>query len=288
MMFDKPIRFVKDCSSQPENIRVFLKKQGFSTALIAKVKMGGCYINNTLVHMRATVNPSDVVEVMLPIEESKGIDPIDLPLDIVYEDEWMIAVNKPINMPVHPSLGNSLPTVANLLASYFNSPFVFRAVNRLDRDTSGIVLIAKNQLSAAILSRSIKSGKIAKEYLAIVEGTPTQISGAVDAPIERETPDGMRRIVREDGKSCLTQYELIKSFDNGNSLLKVIPITGRTHQIRVHMKHIGHPLVNDFLYGERAEGKTYSLHCSSLTLPHPISGELIKITAPVPKGFYEQ
>ena len=261
-------------------IRDYLKSRlGFSTSLIAKVKYDGVVLNGTAVHMRATVKNGDVVDIILPEEDSDSIEPMDIPLDIVYEDEYIIAINKPINMPVHPAKGNHLPTLANALRAYIGHPFVFRAVNRLDRDTSGIVLIAKDRIAGAKLYAAMKAKKFDKVYIAKVVGTPEPRHGYVNAPIARESEGSILRVVRDDGKDSLTEYEVIEIDENGNSTLKVAPHTGRTHQIRVHMAHIGHPLINDFLYGERRDGETYSLHCASLTFKHPITNETITIKA---------
>lgn len=280
IVFTKP-----ECEAE-ENIRHFLKRRGVSTSLIAKVKYGCCHLNGNEVHMRAVVAPGDTVEIYLPIENSDGIKPIDIPLDIVYEDEWLLVVNKPINMPVHPSKGNSLPTLANAVSAYLNQPFVFRAANRLDRDTSGLVIIAKNQLSSAILCRTVKERELKKLYYALVVGTP-QESGIIDAPIMRETEGAMKRIVHPDGKESLTEYKLVECFANGTSLCEISPITGRTHQIRVHMAHIGHPLYNDFLYGQRVnERSTYFLHCGRLIFPHPISGETLDLYRGIDKTLF--
>ena len=263
-------------------IRDYLKNRlGLSTSLIGKVKYDNVKLNGVYVHMRAMVKDGDIIEITLPDEDSENIEPMDIPLDILYEDEYLIAVNKPRNMPVHPSRGNHLPTVANAIRHYIGHPFVFRAVNRLDRDTSGIVLIAKDRLSGAKLYQAMKDRRFEKTYLAVVEGV-TDEHGVIDAPIAREEEGSIRRTVREDGKACITEYELLSTDENGNSLIKVIPHTGRTHQIRVHMAYIGHPLVNDFLYGTRGE-ETYFLHCSSLSFPHPFTGETITVRAPITK-----
>ena len=262
-------------------IRDYLRgRLGLSVSLIGKVKYDNVKLNGEIVYMRAMVKNGDVIEITLPPEDSENIEPIDIPIEIVYEDEYIIAVNKPRNMPVHPSRGNHLPTVANAIRAYLGHPFVFRAVNRLDRDTSGIVLIAKDRLSGAKLYQAMKERHFGKTYLAVVEGV-TEAHGIIDAPIVREEEGSIKRVVREDGKPCVTEYELISTDENGNSLVKVLPHTGRTHQIRVHMAHIGHPLVNDFLYGTRTE-ETYSLHCASLSFPHPFTNEIITVTAKVP------
>lgn len=258
-------------------IRDFLRHLGFSVSLIAKVKFGGVYINGEPVHMRALVRNGDTVEVNFPAEDSENIIPINMDLDILYEDDRILVVNKPTNMPVHPSRGNHLPTLANGVRSYLDAPFVFRSITRLDRDTSGIVLIAKDRLSAAMLSEAMKKGEIGKVYLARVVGVPEHSKGRIEAPIEREEAGSIKRTVRPDGKPSITEYEVLSIDNDGNALLRIYPITGRTHQIRVHMSHIGHPLKGDFLYGERILGDTYRLHCTELSFPHPSSGEILTI-----------
>ena len=259
-------------------IRDYLKSRlGFSTSLIGKVKYDGVILNGNAVHMRAMVKNGDVIDVILPEEESDNIEPMDIPLDVVYEDEYILAVNKPINMPVHPARGNHLPTLANAVRAHIGHPFVFRAVNRLDRDTSGIVLIAKDRIAGAKLYAAMKEKKFDKVYIAKIVGVPEPHHGFVNAPIAREAEGSILRVVREDGKESLTEYNVISIDKNGNATLKVIPHTGRTHQIRVHMAHIGHPLIGDFLYGERIDNRTYSLHCSSLTFRHPITNETITV-----------
>ena len=257
-------------------IRDYLSARlGFSTSLIAKVKVGGVFLNGINVHMRATVKDGDRIEIHLPSEKSENIPPIEMPLDILFEDEWLLVISKPRNMPVHPSKGNSLPTLANGVMAYMGEDFVFRAVNRLDRDTSGIVIIAKNQLCAAKMSRQVRRGDLKKTYLAIVEGV-TEEHGIIDAPIERECEGSIKRVVREDGKPSVTEYRLLRNMGEC-SLVKINLITGRTHQIRVHMSYIGHPLCGDFLYGNKNEKDTYRLHCAEISFSHPIKGELMTV-----------
>lgn len=259
----------------------YLKRPlSLSVSLIKKVKFGGVFINGTNVTMRAIVRSGDEVHVILPTERSDGIRPIDMPLDIVYEDEYFIAVNKPREMPTHPSKGNSLPTLAEGIMSYFgDSEFVFRAINRLDRDTSGIVIIAKDAHTANKLSASMKAGDYVKKYVGLVMGIPSPESGIIDAPIERIAEGDIRRTVRPDGKRAITEYKVEKILDDGNSLCEITLHTGRTHQIRVHMSYIGHPLVGDFLYGDRVVGNTYLLHAKYIEFPHPITGERLKLSS---------
>lgn len=250
-------------TSEGMRISEFLRYRcGFSRALITKVKVGGVFLNGENVHMRAMVKNGDTVSVTLPKETSE-IPPIDIPLKVIYEDEDMIAVDKPPNMPTHPSRGNSLPTLANALSSYLGEGFVFRSINRLDRDTSGIVLVAKNSYSAVKLYDKMRERGFVKKYVALVSGVPSNDHGIIDAPIERESEGSIKRIVRDDGKPAITEYRVIEKRPDGNSLCEITLHTGRTHQIRVHMAHIGHPLVDDFLYGEKVSDR-YFLRCIQL------------------------
>ena len=251
---------------------------GFSSTLITKVKYGGVILNESTVTMRATVKAGDELQIIFPSEESENVLPIPTPLDILYEDEYLIAVNKPKNMPVHPSRGNHLVTLANAIAAYLDKPFVFRAVNRLDRDTCGIVIIAKDQYCAARLSASMKSGNFEKYYTALLSSVPKEKSGIINAPIEREEEGSIKRIVRDDGKEALTEYKVTKIFDDGRALCEIRLHTGRTHQIRVHFAHIGSPLYNDFLYGTIVDpNATYSLCCSKIVFPHPITAKRMTV-----------
>ena len=202
---------------------------------------------------------------------------MDIPLKIIYEDDYIIAIDKPKNMPTHPSKGNNLPTLANAVMSIFDGDFVFRAINRLDRDTSGIVIIAKDAVSANSLSASMKAGRFSKKYLCITDGVPSPEQGVIDAPIKRLEENNVKRIVSEDGKRAVTEYKVLEKTESG-ALCEIHLLTGRTHQIRVHMAHIGTPLHGDFLYGERGDGD-YFLRCVEISFPHPITGEIMTILA---------
>ena len=147
------------------------------------------------------------------------------------------------------------------------------------RDTSGIVLIAKDQISAAQLSADMKAGLIKKTYLALLSGTPEPRSGVISAPIERESPDSIKRVVCENGKSAITEYSVIRTLEGGRSICELHPITGRTHQLRVHMAHVGCPLENDFLYGVRASDEQYKLRCVALEFIHPVTKKQMRVKA---------
>ncbi len=261
----------------PTDMKSFLYSQGLSVTLVKKAKYGGILLNGQAVTVRATVNVGDKIEIFLVEEKSEGIPPMDIPLRVIYEDEDILAVDKPTNMPTHPSKGNNLPTLANAVMGYYSGDFVFRSVNRLDRDTSGIVIIAKNKISASALSSSMKKGLWHKKYHAIVEGCPPDTEGRIDAPIERIEEGNIKRTVRPDGKRAVTEYRVIESYGN-SSLCEISLLTGRTHQIRVHMSYIGHPLVSDFLYGRHNE-REYYLRCVEISFPHPKTNEIIVLRA---------
>ena len=258
-----------------KTVKEYLLGLGFSVTLIKKVKYGGILLNGAPVTVRARLTRGDTVSVVMPREESENIPPIDIPLEILYEAAHMLAVCKPKNMPTHPSRGNSLPTLANAVMARYGGNFVFRAITRLDRDTSGLVLIAKNRLSAYKLSLDMKAGKILKRYTALLSGVPSAEFGVIDAPIRRVAEGEIKRGVFEDGKRAVTEYRVVGVTD-GNALAGITLHTGRTHQIRVHAAYIGHPLVGDFLYGERGEDG-YFLRCCELKFNHPKSGKEIHL-----------
>ena len=260
-------------------IRDYLKlRLGFSSSLIGKVKYGGVFVNGENVHMREVVRNGDEITVYYPEEDSENVLPMELPLSVVYEDGDILVVDKPQDMPIHPSRGNHLPTLANAVRFYMGEAFVFRAITRLDRDTSGLVLIAKNQRAAAVMGREMMAKQIEKVYHALVSGIPEPREGVINAPIAREREDSIRRVVRKDGKDSVTEYRVLSVDGEGNALCEVRPLTGRTHQIRVHMAYIGHPLKDDFLYGTEREGALYCLRCVRLSFTHPTTGEKMTVS----------
>ncbi len=255
----------------PCTVKDYLRGCGFSVTLIKRIKLGGIALNGEQVTVRAVINSGDTLTLTLPEERSEGIEPMEIPLTVLYEDEYILAVDKPTNMPTHPSKGNSLPTLANAVMGLYGGDFVFRAISRLDRDTSGIVVIAKDQITAGALAEQMKNGSFKKYYICITDGIPTPESGIIDAPIRREREDSIKRIVAEDGKRALTEYEVVAT-SAGRALCKLRLHTGRTHQIRVHMAHIGCPLYGDFLYGKEANSG-YVLRCNRIEFLHPWSKE---------------
>ena len=207
---------------------------------------------------------------------------------ILYEDEDLIILNKPAGTPVHPSAGNHGNTLADIMERYFSAQNLycpFRCINRLDRDTSGALILAKNPLSAAILSARMKQRKIRRTYLAIVSGR-TPEKGTIDAPIAREPGSALKRCVDFDsGETAVTHYERLAMRDNF-SLLEIHLETGRTHQIRVHMRYLGYPLPGDFLYcPDYTRFARQPLHSLQLEFTHPLTGEPLRFLAPVPRDM---
>ncbi len=257
-----------------------------------KGKENGILLNGIHVTVRAILHEGDVLVLDRADEEaSDSILPRPIPVEILYEDEDLIAVNKPADMPTHPSHGHQEDTLANGLAYLFTRrgvPFVFRAVNRLDRDTSGVVLVAKNRGAAYHLSRQLTNGQVEKTYLAVAMGLLTQ-EGTVEKHIRRREESKMERIVcsTTEGQYAETEYRPL-AHGNDLTLLRVKPITGRTHQIRVHMASLGHPLCGDTLYGD-PEGSPLigrqALHAHTLSFLRPSDGERVTVTAPLPEDM---
>ena len=258
----------------------FLKSKGVSREILLKVKEGGVYLNDSLLkNVNDLVKSGDSVKIVLPVDKKNPfVNPIKGDLKVIYEDDYMLAVYKPCGMPTHNSKGNSLTSLDQLVCGYFMpNEFIFRAVNRLDRDTSGIVLIAKDEFSSSLLGEMVKNGEIQKTYTAVVCGVPNLEHFIIEKPIKRQTESSMKRVCAPDGKYAKTECKLIKSLENGLSLLEITLHTGRTHQIRVHLADYGLPLYADSLYGQAVEGKSYNLCASQLDFTHPFTNNQIRI-----------
>ncbi len=275
-------------------IEEYLKSKGYSSQCIKELKKmpESILLNERWEYMRTLVKAGDTLVVHVQEEaSSEKIPPVEMPLDIVYEDEDIMVINKPADMPIHPSLNNYYNSLANGLAWYFEKqgkPFIFRCVNRLDRDTSGLTIIAKHMLSAGILSSMVAERSLHREYQAIVRGKVVPEKGTIDAPIARVGDSIIeRKVDYEKGERAVTHYQTV-DYQNGHTRLTLHLETGRTHQIRVHMKHLGFPLVGDYLYNPDMEYiNRQALHSHKLEFVHPITGELMLFTAPLPADMQQ-
>ena len=276
----------KEDSGRPV-YEILKKRLKISRRLIISLKKNnGILLNNIQVFTNHPVNEGDVLSVEITeTASSKSLEPENIPINIVYEDEHILAVNKPRGMAVHPTLNYENGTLANAVMYYYkDTSFVFRPVNRLDKDTSGIILIAKNKLAAERLSKELSENKITKIYAAVVCGIPSPSSGTISAPIAREDDSIIKRCVSDEGADAQTAYRTLEIYDD-KSLVEISPITGRTHQIRVHMAYIGCPLYADFLYGKEIENEAFYLHCSSVEFTHPITEDKVKLSCNLPEYF---
>lgn len=256
---------------------------GVSARLLAKLKRveNGVTADGILTRSVDRVRAGQVVRLRMP-EDVLRVSPIDLPLSVVYEDADVLVVDKPPYLAVHPSAGREGPTLAAAVTAYFaalGEPLAFRPVNRLDRNTSGLLLIAKNAHAAHRLGGGLDS--VEKEYLAVAQGT-LKGTGFIDQPIRVREGYGITREVGEGGKPCRTRWETLAA-DEELSLLRVRIETGRTHQIRVHMAWLGHPLAGDTMYGGDARLlPRHGLHCHAMRFTQPAAGNAIALSAALP------
>lgn len=269
----------------------FLKDKKYSSQIITHLKRteNGILLNNNWGRVRDILHTGDIVTIqLLEDASSENIVPMNLPLDIIYEDEDILVVNKATNTPIHPSQGNYDNTLANAVAYYYEQKgesFTYRCINRLDRDTTGLLIIAKHMYSASRLSEMVSERKIHREYLAIATGIVPEV-GTIIAPIGRVDGSTIERHVDENkGDYACTHYKRL-AYNNGYSLVSLKLETGRTHQIRVHMKHIGHPLPGDFLYNsDYTVIDRQALHSHKLSFNHPITGKDMEFVAELPEDM---
>jgi len=264
---------------------------GLSRASVSRLKRleDGILLDMRRVTVRERVAEGQTLTLALedrPDEENTAILPIDVDVEVLYEDGDCIVVNKPSGMPTHPSHGHHDDTLANALVGRFRktgTPFVFRPANRLDRETSGVVLVAKNKAAAAALGAAMTGGEIKKSYLALLEGVGMANEGRIEGYVARAKESIIFREFRESGSESeysLTEWKKLAELD-GHTLVEAHPITGRTHQLRVHFSHIGHPISGDGLYGNE-EGICGRLALHAHTLAFRLNGGEITVTAPVP------
>lgn len=275
------IEFIIKEKDNNRQVKEFLRDFGVSSSLLTKLKQteNGITVNGNFARTIDRLSTGDRLVISI---QNKGHMPKPLEnsnVQMVYDDEDILVLNKPFMMPVHESRNHQGDTLANAAACYMESDTAFRAVYRLDRDTSGLVLIAKNELAASKLA-----GRIKKDYYAICKGVLTD-NGTIDLPIRRVSDSIIERGVFSDGEKAVTRWQAIKN--NGeNTLLKINLETGRTHQIRVHFSHIGHPLLGDSLYEGNCEKiKRQALHCKTIYFAHPVTEKPMIIDSDFPDDF---
>lgn len=274
-----------------DNVLHVLKEQFLlSDRLITKLKKSNkIYLNDLPTYTKKSVTVGDTVSVLIDFEEdNSNIVASNIPLNIIYEDDYLLVINKPANIAIHPSILHFDNSLSNGVKFYFDKLGLkkkIRIVNRLDRNTSGIVVFAKNEYIQECLIKQMKTKELKKEYLAIAKGILESKSDTLNFPIARKEGSIIERTVSSDGDSAITHYDVIKEFNN-LSLVHIVLETGRTHQIRVHFSYIGHPILGDTLYGSPSELiNRQALHSYKLTFIHPVTKKVLSLEAPLPNDI---
>ncbi|MDR3565435.1 MAG: RluA family pseudouridine synthase [Negativicutes bacterium] len=276
--------FTLPLSDGPLLLKDLLRRLNVSLTLRRKLKKvdGAIRLNGQAVPWQTLVNPGDTVTITWPT--ACRIEPLAMPLTIVFEDEGLLVVDKPAGLLVHPTTDPTRPSLANAVMHHLcsqNPAASFHPVHRLDRNTSGLILIAKNPHLQHLLTRGGDLG-IARTYQAVIGGVIEPPAGTIDAPIGRHPDSIIERMVRPDGQAAVTCYETVQII-GPCSVVKLRLHTGRTHQIRVHLSHIGHPILGDDLYGgSTAAIGRQALHAAALSFTHPLSGEALSFSSPFP------
>ena len=270
-----------------QNIKELLKvKFQISDRLLLKLKTKNkIFLNNTPANIKLPVNSGDTIEVILDFEEdNSNIVPTKMNLNIIYEDDFLLVLNKPAGLPVHPSMLHYENSLSNGIKYYFDSINLkkkVRPVNRLDKDTSGIVIFAKNEYIQECLIRQMKTNSFTKEYIAICNGKLENNTGTINKPISRKPGSIIERCINDNGDYAITHYDVICS-NNNLSIVHLILETGRTHQIRVHLSSIGNAIIGDKLYGNSSNLiSRQALHSYKVSFIHPITLTKIKLVAPL-------
>lgn len=270
-----------------DNIKEVIKTQfQISDRLLLKLKQNNkIFLNNIPANIKSPVKPNDTVEILLDFDEdNSNIVPTKMDLEILFEDDYLLILNKPAGYPIHPSMLHYEDSISNGVKYYFDKIGLnkkIRPVNRLDKDTSGVVIFAKNEYIQENLVKQMKNNSFKKEYIAICEGVLSNSSGTVNVPIARKPDSIIERCVDEYGDIAITHYDVIKQCDNF-SVVHCILETGRTHQIRVHMAYLGNPIIGDTLYGNSSNLiDRQALHSYKVTFVHPVTGQIMSIVAPL-------
>ena len=253
-------------------------------------------VNNKNIKSNYKLKENDIIEVVMPEPIELDVKPENIELNIIYEDKDIIVLNKPQGVVVHPAPGNYSGTLVNGLLYHCNDLSGINGVirpgivHRIDKDTSGILVIAKNDEAHNVLAQQFKEHSIKREYYALVEGKFNNLEGTIDKPLGRNKKDRLKMAIVEDGKRAVTHYKVLEQYNNNTSLVKCILETGRTHQIRVHMSSIGHPLVGDPLYGSKKQKFKLSgqvLHAKTLGFIHPTSKEYMEFDSELPEYYLD-
>lgn len=251
----------------------------------------GIYLNRKPTFMKRQLKENDVLRVMDFPDTTYGVTPQNQKIDILYEDEDVIVLNKPPKLLTHPTGQTTNNTLANYLAYYFQSKQILttiRPMHRLDRDTSGCILFAKSAHSQTLLAEQLEYRILKRSYLAIIEGCPNHKKATINTPISIHPTFPNQRITAPNGETAITHYEVIKTFPSSHSLLSLSLETGRTHQIRVHLASIGFPILGDSMYGKKSNLISHqALHAASIEFKHPESDQQISIQAPMPRDMNE-
>ncbi|WP_419726347.1 RluA family pseudouridine synthase [Terrisporobacter petrolearius] len=280
--------------NEDENLtlkEVLLDKLNFSVRSLSKMKRYKTVkVNNEYIRPGDKINKGDLIEVKIE-EDMADFKPQDLKLPILYDDFDIIMVNKPPFMVVHPTKSHFENTIANGVTHYVvekSENVKIRFVNRLDMNTSGLVIVAKNPYAQFVLSSDMKEDKVEKMYIAVVKGVVKEDFGTINEPIYRSEDDSIKRIVHEEGQPSVTHFEVVQRLKD-STVLKLKLETGRTHQIRVHLNHIGHGIIGDELYGYVDENliNRQALHAFSLKFKQPRTREDLEFKAPLPKDMEE-
>ena len=289
MILTKRINNDDNFSNLKELLKVYFY---ISDRLLLRLKKNNkILVNGNVANINSALSFNDLVEVLLDFEEdNSNIIPVKMDLNILYEDDALLIINKPAGIPVHPSMDHFTDSLSNGVRYYFDSINLkkkIRPVNRLDKNTSGIVIFAKNEYIQECLVRQMKTDTFEKEYIAICEGKFEREEGVINAPIGRKENSIIERCVNENGDTAITEYKVLMYNETSNySIVKCNLKTGRTHQIRVHMSYIGHPILGDTLYGNPSNLiQRQALHSYKVEFIHPISREEVTFSTELPSDM---
>lgn len=284
------------CDESKIRIDKYIKVDGLTRSMVQNlINSGDILVNNNNVKVNHNLNVGDEITINIPEPESAEIVPEDIPLDIVYEDDQLLVINKPQGMVVHPAAGNYSGTLVNALMyhcgdnlSGINGVIRPGIVHRIDKDTSGLLLVAKTNLSHLSLSEQIKEKTVKRSYRAICHGVLRSDRGKIDAPIGRhQTERKKMTVTNKNSKEAVTHFEVLERFHD-YTFIKCVLETGRTHQIRVHMKYMGHPILGDEVYGPKSNEfkiKGQVLHAAEIGFIHPVTKEYMEFSADIPDNF---